>query len=144
MNKKTTIWVIAGTAAIALIVGLCLGSCLGHGGMKNHRMEGGYMMRGDMRGDMHGGMAMPAAGMDGMAGMMKGMMMGLEGKTDDEFDKAFLSEMIMHHEGAVEMAQAALANAKHQEIKDLAKNIIAAQDKEIADMQKWQAAWYNK
>ena len=102
------------------------------------------MMRGDMRGDMHAGMAMPAAGMNGMAGMMKGMMMGLEGKTGDEFDKAFLSEMIMHHEGAVEMAQAALANAKHQEIKDLAKNIISAQNKEIADMQKWSTDWYNK
>jgi uncharacterized protein (DUF305 family) len=50
--------------------------------------------------------------------------------------------MIVHHQGAVVMAQEALKNAKHQEIKDLAQNIITAQNKEIAEMQAWQVAWY--
>lgn len=79
---------------------------------------------------------------NGMQGSMDAMMAGLEGKTGDEFDKAFISEMIMHHEGAVEMAEAALKNAKHQEIKDLANAIITAQTKEIGMMQQWQAQWY--
>jgi uncharacterized protein (DUF305 family) len=48
----------------------------------------------------------------------------------------------MHHQGAVQMAQAALQNAKHQEIKDLAQNIITAQNKEIAEMKQWQQQWY--
>ena len=53
----------------------------------------------------------------GMNGAMDSMMAGLSGKTGDAFDKAFIEEMIMHHEGAVAMAQAALKNAKHPEIK---------------------------
>jgi uncharacterized protein (DUF305 family) len=58
-------------------------------------------------------------------------MSSLSSKAGDEFDKAFIQEMIVHHEGAIDMAQLALQNAGHQEIKDLAKNIIAAQDAEI-------------
>ncbi|MBU1754824.1 DUF305 domain-containing protein [Patescibacteria group bacterium] len=80
--------------------------------------------------------------MNGMQGEMDSMMQGLSGKTGDAFDQAFLSEMIMHHQGAVVMAEAALKDAKHQEIKDLAKNIISAQNTEIKEMQDWQKAWY--
>lgn len=80
----------------------------------------------------------------GMDSAMDDMMEGLSGKTGDEFDKAFLSEMIVHHEGAVEMAQAALQNAKHQEIKNLANAIISAQTTEIVQMKAWQKSWYNQ
>lgn len=79
-----------------------------------------------------------------MQGEMDSMMAGLQGKTGDAFDQEFLSEMIVHHQGAVQMAQAALQSAKHQEIKDLAQNIITAQNKEIAEMQAWQKTWYGK
>jgi uncharacterized protein (DUF305 family) len=79
-----------------------------------------------------------------MEDMMASMNAELEGKTGDAFDQAFISEMIMHHQGAVEMAELALTNAKHQEIKDLANAIISAQNKEIADMKAWQKAWYNQ
>ena len=65
----------------------------------------------------------------------------LEGKEGDEFDKAFLSEMIVHHEGAVDMAKLAQNQAKHDEIKQLANNIISAQKKEISEMRQWQADW---
>lgn len=61
--------------------------------------------------------------------------------TGDAYDSAFIKNMIVHHEGAVSMAQAALANAKRQEIKDMANNIIAAQSKEITEMKKWQQQW---
>jgi uncharacterized protein (DUF305 family) len=81
---------------------------------------------------------------DAMGMAMSGMMMGLDGKTGDMFDQAFLSGMIVHHQGAVAMAEAALKNAKHQEIKDLAEKIITAQQGEIAQMQAWQKAWYGK
>lgn len=77
-----------------------------------------------------------------MKSMMESMMAGLNGKTGDDFDKAFLSEMVMHHEGAVDMAEEALNSAKHQEIKDLANAIITAQNKEVADMKAWYKAWY--
>jgi uncharacterized protein (DUF305 family) len=79
-----------------------------------------------------------------MGDMMHDMMSGLEGKTGDEFDKAFLSEMIVHHEGAVDMANAVLANSKRPELLKLAKDIISAQTKEINMMKAWQKAWFDK
>jgi len=65
----------------------------------------------------------------------------LKSKTGDDFDKTFLNEMIAHHEGAIDMANLAKTNAKHQEIKDMANSIVAAQSKEIDQMQTWQGEW---
>ena len=72
---------------------------------------------------------------------MEGMIEALEGKTGDDFDKEFTSLMIEHHQGAIDMANLAKTNAKHQEIKDLADDIISAQTKEINLMQDWQKTW---
>ena len=77
-----------------------------------------------------------------MGSSMDNMMAGLEGKTGDAFDKAFIEEMVVHHQGAVDMAQAALKNGKHQELLTLATAIIKAQNKEIADMKAWYKSWY--
>ncbi len=109
--------------------------------------SGGYAVRaGQIQDGMHmmsGGGMMHDNGM-GMGNAMDDMMAGLQGKTGDDFDKAFLAEMIMHHQGAVQMAEAALQNAKHQEIKDMAKAIISAQTSEISQMQTWSKSWYNQ
>jgi len=59
----------------------------------------------------------------------------------EDYDKMFVANMIAHHQGAVDMANLALTNAKHQELKDMANAIITAQTKEISDMQSWQTAW---
>ena len=59
----------------------------------------------------------------------------------EDYDRMFLANMIAHHQGAVDMANLALTSAKHQEIKDMANNIISAQTKEIGDMQSWQSSW---
>lgn len=72
---------------------------------------------------------------------MGAMMTELQGKSGDEFDKVFLQAMIAHHYGAVDMAKAAKTDAGHQELKDLADEIISAQDKEIKQMQQWQKDW---
>jgi uncharacterized protein (DUF305 family) len=74
---------------------------------------------------------------------MSDMTASLQGKTGDDFDRAFISEMITHHEGAVDMAELALQNAGHSEIKQLAQNIISAQTAEIANMRGWQASWFD-
>ena len=78
-----------------------------------------------------------------MSDAMANMMSGLEGKTGDDFDRAFIEEMIMHHEGAVAMAQQALQLAKHAEIKQMANEIIAAQTREIETMPGWLRQWYD-
>lgn len=65
----------------------------------------------------------------------------LKSKTGDDFDKTFISEMIAHHQGAIEMAKLAPNNAKHEEIKRLSSDIITAQEKEINEMKQWQKGW---
>lgn len=72
---------------------------------------------------------------------MDDMTAGLKNKTGDEFDKAFITSMIAHHEGAVEMAKLSEKNAKHEEIKNLSNDIIVAQEKEISEMKRWQMDW---
>ncbi len=76
-----------------------------------------------------------------MQSTMAGMSADLKGKSGLEFDKAFLKEMITHHQGAIEMANLALANAQHQELKDMAKDIITAQAGEIKQMEQWKIEW---
>lgn len=65
----------------------------------------------------------------------------LRNKTGDDFDAAFIGQMIAHHQGAINMANLAKQNAKHDEIKNLADDILAAQSKEIDMMQTWQGDW---
>ncbi|MBD2106818.1 DUF305 domain-containing protein [Nodosilinea sp. FACHB-13] len=64
------------------------------------------------------------------------------GPADATYDLRFIDGMIPHHEGAVVMAEAALENSQRPEIRQLAEDIIAAQQVEIAQMQEWRAAWY--
>ncbi len=78
-----------------------------------------------------------------MSNTMDDMTSELEGKTGDEFDKAFIQEMIVHHEGAVAMAQQALQHAKHSEIKEMAEDIISAQTQEVITMRNWLQSWYD-
>ncbi len=70
-----------------------------------------------------------------MSGMMSAADMGrLENATDTEFDRIFLELMIQHHQGAIEMANLQVKDGKYQPVKDLAKRVVTAQTKEIADM----------
>lgn len=78
---------------------------------------------------------------DHMGMSMNDMSDELNGRTSDDFDKNFLAMMIAHHQGAIDMAKLAEKNAKHQEIKDLSKDILSAQSKEIDQMQTWQTEW---
>lgn len=77
----------------------------------------------------------------GMMDDMVGMMSALEGKTGDEFDKAFIEQMILHHQSAIDMAAPGEKNAEHQELKDLTREIVSAQTREIEQMKQWQEEW---
>lgn len=90
---------------------------------------------------MSGGhMSHSGAGMD-MGGDMVEMMNKLNDLKGEEYDKEFLKQMILHHEQAIEMSRYAETNANHQELKDLAREVIAAQTKEIEQMKQWQQEW---
>ncbi len=78
--------------------------------------------------------------MDGMkhggAGMMTDEDMSqLEAATGAEFDAMFLEMMILHHNGAVEMAETELAEGQFPEALELASAIEVAQEAEIGEMQ---------
>jgi uncharacterized protein (DUF305 family) len=66
------------------------------------------------------------------------------GPADAEFDLRFIDSMIPHHQGAVDMAKEVLQKSKRPELKKLAQEVIAAQDKEISQMQQWRKSWYPK
>lgn len=83
-----------------------------------------------------------AASSSGMQDMMHDMNAGLQGKTGDAFDKEFLAEMIVHHQGAIDMAKLVQQTSKRPELLKLAQDIIEAQSKEISQMQDWQKQWY--
>jgi uncharacterized protein (DUF305 family) len=67
----------------------------------------------------------------------------LRGLSGQEFEIHWMSMMIEHHQGAVEMAQLAETRANHQEIKALSQNIIRDQAREIGEMTAWLKQWYN-
>ncbi len=50
------------------------------------------------------------------------------------FDAKFIEMMIPHHEGAVAMAKLELRDGRNAELKELSRDIITAQEREIAAM----------
>lgn len=77
------------------------------------------------------------AGMAGMEGMMTAAeMTGLEAATGPAFDKLWLDMMVRHHQGAVGMSKTLKTAGKAAVVKELAGQIITAQEAEIAEMQK--------
>ncbi len=138
MDKKLAV-VGGGMLVLGLVFGFMIED-ISHGhGYERHeygdKEAKEYNMMGNMH-DMHDDYKKTST--SSMAGMMHDMNRALEGKTGAEFDAAFLREMIVHHEGAVEMAKAARERAADPRIKALAEAIITAQEKEIADMKAWQ------
>ncbi len=64
------------------------------------------------------------------------------GPKDAEFDLRFIDGMILHHQGAIAMAQAVLQNSQREEMKQLAQAVVEAQQDEIDQMKAWRQAWY--
>lgn len=85
--------------------------------------------------------ALPATEATSMPATMPGMDHGSMA-SDAPYDAAFIDSMIMHHEGAITMANQALEQAERQEIKDLANAIITAQEAEITQLRQWRQEWY--
>lgn len=128
MEKNTSMLFIG-----VLIAGFFIGYLFGNSSITSsniHKMPDGTMMAND---HAH----------DSMEEMMHEMSDSLVGKTGGDFDKEFLTQMIVHHQGAVEMAEMVLKQSNRPELIQLAKDIISAQNKEIKMMQDWNVSWFN-
>ena len=65
------------------------------------------------------------------------MMGGMQGKTGLELDKEYTKAMIMHHQGAIEMAKKIQSISKRPEILKLADDIISSQTAERTTLMNW-------
>ncbi len=63
-------------------------------------------------------------------------MESLKNKEGEAFDKAYLQEMIKHHQQGIEMMNMAIEKAEHEEIRGMSEKMGEAQAGEIKKMQK--------
>jgi len=77
-----------------------------------------------------------------MHNMMNDMTERMENKSGDELDKVFLEDMIIHHQGAVDMALELQEGTQRPELQSMASDIIDAQTKEIDIMKGWLDSWF--
>jgi uncharacterized protein (DUF305 family) len=132
-------------------------------------MQGGQgmPMQGGQGMPMQGGQGMPMRGGQGMSQSQKDMMQSMAGATTPagseaeksmmaamekmsqtmravpmtgNADRDFVTMMIPHHAGAIDMARFELANGKDPAMRKLAEAIVSAQESEISEMQAWQKA----
>jgi len=125
--KRIILTATALTVTLGLGLGLVAAQHAGHGGHGGHAGHG----------TQAGADASPStlAFMAANDKMHADMAIEFTGDADVDFIKG----MIPHHEGAVDMARIVLEHGKDAEVRKLAEEIIAAQEKEIAWMRDWLA-----
>lgn len=88
------------------------------------------------------GMPMSSAPMTGMMSSTAATAMPSAATgPHNQADMTFAQMMLVHHQGAVEMADLAPSRAASSKVKDLAVKIKAEQTPEIAELKGWLAAW---
>jgi uncharacterized protein (DUF305 family) len=81
----------------------------------------------------------PSPATEGYQAAMERMQRDMAMSYSGDADRDFVAGMLPHHQGAVDMARVELAHGKDPAIRRLARQVIAAQEKEIAFMKAWQA-----
>jgi len=136
-NKNSTI--IIGLSA--LIVGLLLGYFFGTNNMPHRGFFSNDSMYEEMSEHTYGDEIVERDG--AMMHAMDEMMLGFRGKTGEEYEEAFLRGMIVHHIGAVRMAEELLEQTDRPELKMFAQDIIDVQSQEIETMKGWLGTWFS-
>jgi uncharacterized protein (DUF305 family) len=91
----------------------------------------------DMRGMMMSAKPSASAADKAFAASMETMMKGMNVKPTGKPDKDFVLMMMPHHQGAIDMAKVELQYGTDLELRQLATDIVAAQEKEIEQMKAW-------
>jgi uncharacterized protein (DUF305 family) len=60
---------------------------------------------------------------------------------NEKFEMSFLSQMIQHHRGAIDMAKMVSSHTKRPELNKLAEQIVSTQEKEIGELTQWLKEW---
>ncbi|HYE00383.1 MAG TPA: DUF305 domain-containing protein [Alphaproteobacteria bacterium] len=120
MIRKTTL-ALAATLAVA-------GAAIAQGG--GHSGHAG-----------HAGHGAPVAGDPAVAAKFQAandrMHRDMGVKLTGDADRDFAAGMIPHHQGAIDMAKIVLEHGRDPELRKLAEDIVAAQEKEIAQLRAW-------
>ncbi|WP_131114242.1 CopM family metallochaperone [Lichenihabitans psoromatis] len=83
--------------------------------------------------------AAPASSADkAFEASMSKMMSGMDAPLSGDTDRDFVTMMLPHHQSAVEMAKIELRYGTDPGLRQMATDIVASQDKEIASMKAWQ------
>jgi uncharacterized protein (DUF305 family) len=123
MRSYRNLWLLVlALSAILLLAASCAGSTTGQQGSA----EQSGSESSAMQGMEHSGMEMTSGQM-----MDASQMLMQNGQYSDE---RFIDAMVPHHQGAIDMANVALDNAEHPELKQLAQNIISTQQSEIDEL----------
>jgi uncharacterized protein (DUF305 family) len=80
---------------------------------------------------------------DMQMGSMGKSMGALEKATSKTFEIYWMSQMIAHHNIAVDMANFVLKNGKDAKVKKAAQEIVKVQSLEVKQMTGWLKSWYN-
>ena len=82
-------------------------------------------------------------------GMGPGMGMGMHRGTNlnalitaKDFDRAFIEQMVPHHQMGVMMASMAQAHSQHPQLLQLQQAMVRVQSEEIRTMEQWYRTWY--
>ena len=125
--KSLPIAIIALSAAALPMANAQSPATAGSDSMKGGKADASSMSAGGMK-----GMDMQAMMKDKHDKMSSMKMTGLP-------DVDFAMMMRMHHQGGIDMAQAELRDGKSPEMRKMARKIIAAQKKEVAELDKFLA-----
>lgn len=137
MEKNNVTIIVAGFSVILVLI---IGFVSYNIGMQNGtRAMHTDMMNIDKKGAIQ--KSEPFIATDHSDMTMDQMIEGLKDLRGDAFDKAFIEMMIVHHQGAVDMAELIPVYAEHAELKKLGEDIIVTQTKEIQMMKDWFKTW---
>ena len=123
------------TAVVMLVVGLGIGYLVG--GSKTYGQTA--TSTSSITPESH---SMPDGSTMGASDMEASMKAELSSKKGEAFDQEFISQMILHHQSAIEMAKLALTKSKREEIINLSNAVIETQGREVEEMKSWQKLWY--